>query len=425
MRLRRVYLVLPALVAALQPVQVSGSSAAPAPAVTWTATITGTGSGTVSASSGGINCSGRNVSCAGLFAEGSIVIFTATAAAGHSFAGWQGACTGTTPTCQVFVSGSQTVVATFNAPTALQYYHVDVLGSVRAITDANGGERARIDYLPFGESPSPMTGDPRKFTGKERDPETAMDYFDARYFRNVWGRFTTVDPGQASGSTHDPQGWNAYAYARNNPLKYTDPSGLLYAVWQEGGTGFTTVSDANWEEALAGPGCACQVVMRGAYGYVFEWAAGAWKHALTFQHLFDDPKPKSPLSQFAGSIAETAGPGVNAAMVVGAPNMILATWASVGAPIAMSVGRQALAAQATRQPLSGKIAADMAKRGWTLEAIRQTIARGREMAEMVYANGNPAARFIDPTTGLSVVVDLTTRTIIQVGRADFMFHRYR
>jgi RHS repeat-associated protein len=109
-----------------------------------------------------------------------------------------------------------TITLSTGAPVT-SYYHTDALGSVRAITDPAGATVARHDYFPFGESTSPMTGDPRRFTSKERDAETAFDYFEARYYRNVWGRFTAVDPGQASGSAGDPQGWNAYAYARNNP----------------------------------------------------------------------------------------------------------------------------------------------------------------------------------------------------------------
>ena len=113
---------------------------------------------------------------------------------------------------------------------AVSYYHTDVLGSVRATTNAAGTTTTQHDYKPFGEGNTVMTGDPRRFTGKERDAETGFDYFDARYYRNMWGRFTTIDPAQASGSVFDPQGWNAYAYARNNPLKFVDPTGREYLV---------------------------------------------------------------------------------------------------------------------------------------------------------------------------------------------------
>lgn len=66
----------------------------------------------------------------------------------------------------------------------------------------------------------------QKFTQKERDNETGLDYFGARYYASVQGRFTSPDPLLSSGTVFDPQSWNRYFYASNNPLKYTDPTGL-------------------------------------------------------------------------------------------------------------------------------------------------------------------------------------------------------
>ncbi|NLT33032.1 MAG: RHS repeat-associated core domain-containing protein [Acidobacteria bacterium] len=70
----------------------------------------------------------------------------------------------------------------------------------------------------------------RDFTGKERDAETGLDYFGARYYSGAQGRFLSVDPGNAGAVNEDPQSWNAYAYARDNPLKYVDPNGELYLI---------------------------------------------------------------------------------------------------------------------------------------------------------------------------------------------------
>jgi len=65
-----------------------------------------------------------------------------------------------------------------------------------------------------------------KFTGKERDTESGLDYFGARYYGSSLGRFMTFDPGTIK-VMHllDPQLWNKYAYVRNNPLTYVDPDG--------------------------------------------------------------------------------------------------------------------------------------------------------------------------------------------------------
>jgi RHS repeat-associated protein len=66
-----------------------------------------------------------------------------------------------------------------------------------------------------------------KFTGKERDSESGLDNFGARYDSSLYGRFMTPDPIFASPAhLADPQMWNEYAYAGNNPLSITDPTGL-------------------------------------------------------------------------------------------------------------------------------------------------------------------------------------------------------
>jgi RHS repeat-associated protein len=66
----------------------------------------------------------------------------------------------------------------------------------------------------------------RKFTGKERDAETGLDYFGARYLSAAEGRFTSPDPLMASATVSNPQKWNRYNYALNNPLRFVDPDGL-------------------------------------------------------------------------------------------------------------------------------------------------------------------------------------------------------
>lgn len=71
----------------------------------------------------------------------------------------------------------------------------------------------------------------QKFTGQERDTQTdgtltGLDYFQARYYSPVQGRFTSADPGNAGADPSDPQTWNGYAYVDNNPMANVDPDGL-------------------------------------------------------------------------------------------------------------------------------------------------------------------------------------------------------
>jgi RHS repeat-associated protein len=65
---------------------------------------------------------------------------------------------------------------------------------------------------------------PSVFTGKERDAESGLDNFGARYDASSLGRFMTPDSG-VDQHPEEPQSWNLYAYARNNPLLFVDPSG--------------------------------------------------------------------------------------------------------------------------------------------------------------------------------------------------------
>lgn len=117
----------------------------------------------------------------------------------------------------------------------VEYYHLDAVGNVRAVTDAQGGIVSVHDFEPYGETVleevPPVT--PLHFGSKERDPETGLDYFGARYYRADVGRFTTVDPVYTwQENLTDPQRWNRYAYARNNPLKYVDPNGRwIETLW--------------------------------------------------------------------------------------------------------------------------------------------------------------------------------------------------
>ena len=59
----------------------------------------------------------------------------------------------------------------------VEYYHLDALGSVRVVTDGAGAIVPTQDYRPFGEGENPASGtDGLRYTGKERDPGSGLDY---------------------------------------------------------------------------------------------------------------------------------------------------------------------------------------------------------------------------------------------------------
>jgi RHS repeat-associated protein len=147
---------------------------------------------------------------------------------------------GSSATTYVYDAGGQ-LAAEYGPPTdsGTAYLTVDHLGSTRLVT--NGTEIKRYDYLPFGEEipqgsygrdttyptgayPSAtLDTQAMKFTGKERDAETGLDYFGARYYSSGHGRFTTPDWSAIPepipyADLSEPQSLNLYAYVRNNPL---------------------------------------------------------------------------------------------------------------------------------------------------------------------------------------------------------------
>ncbi len=73
-----------------------------------------------------------------------------------------------------------------------------------------------------------------RITGKERDSETNLDYFGARYFLGAQGRFTSPDQPLLDQDESDPQSWNLYSYVRNNPLRFFDADGRA-CVSSDGG----------------------------------------------------------------------------------------------------------------------------------------------------------------------------------------------
>jgi RHS repeat-associated protein len=144
-------------------------------------------------------------------------------------------------------------VGTPAPPCSTCYIATDHLSSTRLVTDQNGNTVGRHDYVPLGEEIAANTGGRdgtfgtqdfvnQKFTGQERDAETGLDFFQARYFSGALGRFNSPDPANAGADIFNPQSWNAYSYVVNNPPNTIDPLGLAP---QSVGGGCTWDPDTN------------------------------------------------------------------------------------------------------------------------------------------------------------------------------------
>jgi RHS repeat-associated protein len=105
-----------------------------------------------------------------------------------------------------------------------EYYAYDAVGSVRMVLSPTGAVLGQANYTPFGSEVGTTTGMPaQRFTSQERDSAAGLDHFAARSYAFARGRFTSPDP--VGGNVSNPQSWNRYSYALNNPLSIIDPSG--------------------------------------------------------------------------------------------------------------------------------------------------------------------------------------------------------
>ena len=142
--------------------------------------------------------------------------------------------TGTNQEAYIFFNGCR-IARLDVAGSVPHYYFSDHLGSSSVVENATGSACEQdIDYYPYGgvmHDYCPTVTQHYRFTGKERDSESGLDNFGARYDASSMGRFMTPDPLPWLGWQHrsdrmrskfegyigNPQNFNLYGYVRNNP----------------------------------------------------------------------------------------------------------------------------------------------------------------------------------------------------------------
>jgi RHS repeat-associated protein len=135
----------------------------------------------------------------------------------------------------IFFNGQR--VARVDSAGAVHYYFSDHLGSHGVVENATATVCEQdIDYYPYGGAQDdycPNVAQNYKFTGKERDSESGLDNFGARFDASSLGRFMSADPKPAK-HLRNPQDLNSYSYTINNPLRYIDPDGRDWATaWSD------------------------------------------------------------------------------------------------------------------------------------------------------------------------------------------------
>lgn len=125
----------------------------------------------------------------------------------------------------VFLGGMRIAMIVVSSG-AVNYYVQDHLGSSRVVTNSSGTILDDSDFYPFGgeRSYTSSSGNNYKFTGKERDTESGLDDFAARFYASNYGRFISADESKYAHAP-DPQTWNLYSYVANNPINAVDPTG--------------------------------------------------------------------------------------------------------------------------------------------------------------------------------------------------------
>jgi RHS repeat-associated protein len=140
--------------------------------------------------------------------------------------------------------GNRLIAEYFPQTDTFYYYMNDQINSTRIVTDDTGTIVHSSAHGPYGEKQKTWinTYDPKlKFSGKEREAYSDLDYFGARYYDHNRYRFISVDPIlNREEALYNPQHWNLYAYCRNNPIKYYDPDGRAVL------TGFLAYNIIKW-----------------------------------------------------------------------------------------------------------------------------------------------------------------------------------
>jgi RHS repeat-associated protein len=196
----------------------------------------------------------------------------------------------------IFFNGQR--VARDDSAGAVHYYFSDHLGSHGVVVNATGTTLEQdIDYYPYGGEEhdySTNVAQNYKFTGKERDAESGLDNFGARYDASSLGRFMTPDwAAKATAVPYakfgDPQTLNLYAYVENAPLNRIDADGHCGDVrgGDCDGSDSAASGDSNPTGCSGGNGSPCPAAAQSAN----QQAQGAKRRAADPSHHHRSARP--------------------------------------------------------------------------------------------------------------------------------------
>ncbi len=259
-------------------------------------------------------------------------------------------------------------------------------------------------------------------TLKERDNETGLDYFVARYYSNAQGRFTSVDPENAGADVSDPQSWNGYVYTRNAPTVLVDPDGREFEICYSNGD-CHTYSDEQFDKLKAD---ATQLGSVFKDNKIYNEVDGNLVATASYRRTGADD-----FNDFANGVF--FGRGESAGLVERAPvagKAAVGAWAGslvVGASggLALYYGPAVIGVILERGPtvisIGAKIEKQLRKRGWTQEEVETTVSRPYRTVKTRDTRHLPnGTRMNDPATayvnkdGSYVVRNDRTGDIVQI-----------
>jgi RHS repeat-associated protein len=319
-----------------------------------------------------------------------------------------------------YLSGPLGAVSMEN-PSETFYYHQDPLGTVTDLTDEDGDPQWRYTYEAYGAqlTATNVSGtapeNRLRYTGQYLDPETTLYHLRTRQYDPAIGRFGALDPVEPpTASAFD----GAYVYVNGRPTALVDPLGLY--GWKE------------LKKDAAGAMDAVAVVgdFRSHQEFWADWARrGAQRGGILGNAQMGVAwgadfliSPFAQIQAGTETLWDPCASGWDKTKALGSIGLGIASvlpFGRFGAAAAAKGGSKLV--EGARYPLSPKIQGQLAKRGWTTEAIDEAVQSGKQVRAVNKATGNPATRYIHPTTGQSVVIDDVTGQVIHVGGPGFKY----
>ncbi|MBI4356236.1 MAG: RHS domain-containing protein [Candidatus Omnitrophica bacterium] len=212
----------------------------------------------------------------------------------------------------------------------IYYFHPDHLGSTTLVTDEQGQVVQEVQYKPYGEvyAQAGAVNLPHKFTGQRHDASTGLYYYNARYYDPQLGRFTQPDAFVQAPT--DPQTLNRYAYARNNPVKFIDPSGHFFFLFAFAAAIFSAVASAT--AALLGSISGLILsIAQGAFAAIGAAVSAGGAFSAAHPYWASTIAGATAGGATGGISASQAGGNVGEGILFGAGVGALSGWAGFGA----------------------------------------------------------------------------------------------